>query len=139
MIQPRASKNSILVEQIGDELVILDQQRMKAHRLNRTAAIVWRNCDGTKGVSDLAQILKSEQIEVADENLVWLTLDRLDAASLLEQRMDQVPGQIRTSRREFVRKVGMVGVLSVVLPVVTSMIVPTPAQAQTCGVTGPTG
>ena len=140
MTKPKASKHSMLVEQIGDEVVVLDQQRMQAHRLNRTAALVWRHCDGTKTISDMVSILKDQQIQVADENLVWLSLDQLNAASLLEERIDRPMEQIRTSRRTFVRKVGAVGVLAIVLPAVSSMIVPTPAQAQTCiGATGPTG
>jgi hypothetical protein len=139
MVKPKANQNNVSVEQVGDELVILDQETMRAHSLNSTAAAVWRHCDGTKTIPDLAQILRSEQIQVADEDLVWLSLDRLSAVGLLEQPIARTASQIRTSRREFVRKVGKVGAVAIALPIIISMIRPTPAQAQTGGVTGPTG
>jgi len=45
---------------------------------------------------------------------------------------------VRVSRREFVRKVGGVGALSLLLPIVTRIAAPTRAQAQSSPSTGNT-
>ena len=133
MANAKAKHQGILAEQLGDEIVVYDQQRKTAHRLNKTVALVWQNADGTRSISDLVTILKQDLNEAADENLVLLSLDRLDAVHLLEESPKISSKQTRTSRREFVRKVGAVGVLSLLLPLITTMAVPTPAEAQTGG------
>jgi hypothetical protein len=132
MLKPIARQKQLLVEQIGDDVVIFDQERKRAHRLNKTSAIVWRHCDGNRAIEDLTMVLKQELNDAADENLVLLSLSQLEAAHLLEQPVKLTSQQARTSRREFVRKIGAVGVVSLLLPVITTMMVPTPAQAQTC-------
>jgi Coenzyme PQQ synthesis protein D (PqqD). len=132
MTNPKAREEGLLIEQIGDEVVVYDQQRKRASRLNKTVGLVWRQCDGTKSVAEIVEYLKKELNEVADENLVLLSLSQLDAAHLLQESPKLTSQQTRTSRREFVRKVGAVGVMSVLLPLITTMAVPTPAQAQSC-------
>jgi len=131
-MKPKARKEDILFDQVADELVVFDRQRQRAHRLNRTSALVWQNCDGTKTVAELAKILQKELNEVADENLVLLSLNQLDTAHLLEEPAKISTQEARSSRREFLGKVGSVGVVSLLLPLITSMAVPTPAQAATC-------
>src|SRR6187397_647107 len=98
-MQPRAREEKLLVEKMADELVVFDQERNKAHRLNPTAALVWRHCDGQKSITDLVGLLRQELNEVADENLVWVTLDRLSAAHLLQEPLQRSAEQARTSRR----------------------------------------
>jgi hypothetical protein len=132
MIKPKARVKNLLTETVGDELVVYDQERKTAHRLNKTAATVWRHCDGINSVTEIVQHLQSELNEAADENLVLLSLDRLQAVHLMEESVKLTSQQTRTSRREFVRKVGTVGILSVLLPLITTLTVPTAAQAQTC-------
>ena len=138
MVKPKAREEGLLTEQIGDELVVFDQQRKRASRLNKTVALVWRECDGTKSVSEIVAHLQKELNEAADENLVLLSLAQLDSAHLMEESVKQSTQDTRTSRREFVRKVGAVGVMSMLLPLITTMVVPTPAQAQsgTCAACG---
>jgi hypothetical protein len=50
--------------------------------LNRTAAIVWRSCDGQNTIAELVELLGEEIGDLADEDLVMLTLDSLDAAGV---------------------------------------------------------
>jgi Coenzyme PQQ synthesis protein D (PqqD) len=132
MIHAKARKQGLFTEQIGNELVVYDQVKKVAHRLNPTLALVWKNCDGSNSVADIAAILKKELNEVADENLVTVSLSQLDSAHLLEESIKLSAMETRASRREFVRKVGAVGVMSLLLPLLTTMAVPTPAQAATC-------
>jgi len=137
MIKAKARKEGLFVEQIGNELVVYDQEKKRAHRLNQTSGLVWRHCDGTKTVSDIAEILKKELNEIADENLVLVSLGQLDSVHLLQEPINLSSMEIRSSRREFVHKVGTVGAITLLLPLLTTMAIPTPAQAQTCGSCAP--
>ncbi|MBP1685704.1 MAG: hypothetical protein H6Q33_1847 [Deltaproteobacteria bacterium] len=128
-MKPRAKRNGLVSEQLEDELLVFDPDRGRGHCLNRTAALVWRRADGEHTVPELAAMLREELDPVADENLVWHTLDRLNAVHLLEEPQPRSPEEMRASRREFVRKVGLVGVVSLLLPLVTSVAAPAPAQA----------
>jgi hypothetical protein len=132
MVNPKARVQGLLTEQLGDELVVYDQERKRGHRLNRTSALVWRYSDGTKTIREIAALLQQELNPAADENLVLITLSQLDAAHLLEESVKVSSQQTRSSRREFVRKVGAIGVVSLILPLITTMSVPSPAGAQTC-------
>jgi hypothetical protein len=120
------------VEPVADDLVVYDRERDRAHRLNRTAALVWRHADGERSVAELADLLRRELDPHADDDLVWVALDRLRSAHLLETPLARSAEAIRTSRRQFVRKVGLVGTLALLLPAVTTITAPTPAEAQTC-------
>jgi hypothetical protein len=129
---PKARQDQLLIEDVANELVVYDLERHRAHLLNRTAALVWRHCDGQKSVAELASLLQTELNPVADEDLVWLALDQLGAAQLLQEPMRRSPEQRRTSRRHVVRKVGMIGVLSLLLPAVSSLSAPARAEVVSC-------
>lgn len=60
--------------------------------------------------------------------MVWLALDRLERARLLRARMTAPAKGIM--RRAVIRKLGLGGALAALLPVVTTIIAPTPAMGQ---------
>ncbi|WP_165227732.1 PqqD family protein [Aquisphaera insulae] len=132
-MNPRARRDNLLLETIGDEMIIYDRQRKLAHNLNRTAALVWRSCDGLHSVPEIASLLREQVDPVADDDLVMVAIDRLGRSQLLEDHIDRTPEEARKSRREVVRKVGKVGVLTLILPAVTTLLTPTPAQAASGG------
>ena len=127
-MNPKARQDRLLLQEAGDELVVYDQDRHRAHRLNRTAALVWRHCDGKTTVTEIANLLQRELSVPADEEAVWLALDRLDRAHLLRERLTLPASAARTSRRALVRKLAMAGGLALV----TSIVAPEAAQAATC-------
>jgi hypothetical protein len=129
-MHPVARSQGIATESVGEDLIIYDLERDRAHRLNPTAAHVWRHADGQRGVAELAEVLRRDLDPAADENLVWCSLDRLAGAQLLQNTPPRPADAARASRREFVRKVGAVGALSLLLPLVTSIAAPTRAAAQ---------
>ena len=131
-MKPRAKRDGVLSEQIDDELIVYDQQSNRGHCLNRTAGLVWRHADGDRTIADLAAILRADLDPVADEDLVWHALDRLSAAHLLEEPPRRPVDEMRASRRRFIAKVGLVGVATLLLPVVTSVASPSSAQALVC-------
>jgi hypothetical protein len=128
-MSPKARRDELLIQEVGDELVVYDEQRHQAHSLNRTAALVWRLCDGQTTVEELTSLLQYKFGLQADEELVWLTLNRLERANLLLGRPTRPTEAARITRRQVVRKVGFVGSLSFLLPIVSTLIVPTPAMA----------
>src|SRR5581483_8256515 len=50
---PLARSEGLLVESIGDELLVYDEQRRVAHSLNETVTLVWRACDGSRDLAGL--------------------------------------------------------------------------------------
>ena len=125
---------------MGDETVVYDEQRNHIHRLNQTAALVWRHCDGRRTTGDLARVVQGELGSPFTEEMVWLALDRLEKEHLLQDRLvrPETAGQI--TRRQMLRKAAFVGGATLLLPVVQSMIAPTPAMAMSlgCGTRGQT-
>jgi len=126
---PRAREDRLVVQELPDEVLVYDLNRHKAHCLNRTAALVWGHCDGQTTVAEMATLLRKELKHPVDEAVVWLALDRLGRAHLLRERVTPPAGAQRLSRRELLRKLALVGGLSVLLPVVTSIVAPTASEA----------
>jgi len=125
---PRAREESLIVKTLSDEVLVYDLNADKAHCLNRTAAFVWNNCDGRKSVSEITRLLREELQAPVDENVVWLALDQLEKFQLLQERAAKPANVNGMSRRQLVRSLGLVAIS---LPLITSIVAPTPAQAAT--------
>ena len=124
-MRPRARAAGLVVRDLPGEVLVYDRDSHQAHCLNRTAAFVFRAADGQRTVADLARLLASDRGAPVDEGIVHLALEQLDAARLLEA------GPANGSRRELLKRVGLGAVI--LLPAVTSLLVPTPAEAaNTC-------
>jgi hypothetical protein len=124
-MKPRARTEGLIVRELPDELLVYDLESHQAHCLNRTAAVVFEHCDGRRSVAQIARILR-RKLDVhapADESLVWLSLERLAGARLLEER-EAAPAA--PSRRELVRRLALV---AATLPLVATVLAPTPAEA----------
>jgi hypothetical protein len=122
---PRALEDGLLVEAVGEELIVCDTRRDTAHVLNVTAAAVWRACDGERNLVALQQHCG------LDRDTIELALQQLRACGLLHepQRASSI------SRRELLRKGAIAASLGAVLPVIQSVTVPAVALAATT--TGP--
>ena len=80
---PVARRARLLVRELAEEVVVYDEERHRAHCLNRTAAIVWQNCDGRTTVSGIAgRVGERLSAHVSDE-VVWLALEQLAEFGLL--------------------------------------------------------
>lgn len=122
-MKPVARRDGLLTRELPDELLVYDRDEHRAHCLNRTAAAVFKNADGTRTVADLALLLAPEGDRAARESVVAEALARLAEAGLLEGE----PAAPRWSRREVVRRMGIGA--AILLPVVASVVAPTPAEA----------
>jgi hypothetical protein len=131
-VLPRGRTQALVIQELPDELLVYDLDRHRAHCLNKTAAAVWKHCDGCTNISGAIRLLQTELGLHVDADAILLALDQLDRARLLEERISRTPEmkQARMTRREVIRKVGLAG--AVALPLVISIIAPTAAEAGTC-------
>jgi hypothetical protein len=115
-------------------MMVYDTERHQAHSLNRTAALVWQQCDGKTSVPELAARLGELGLP-AEEAVIWLALDRLEKAQLLQEPLRQsgAPAGDGISRRAVIRKLGLAGGLAALLPLVHSLDSPAAAAAQSVG------
>jgi hypothetical protein len=128
--QPLARTEGLLTEQVDDELLVFDAEHKLACRLNASAALVWRSCDGTRSLSDLVAIVAEEFGEVADEDQVVIALDSLVKHGLIESGYEpREAAATRITRRRFMRRVGAVSLASFSVPLVSSMMIPSAAAA----------
>jgi hypothetical protein len=126
---PQARSDQLLCRDLPDGLMLYDPTRHQAHTLNRTAALVWKQCDGQTSVAALTAQLQQTLNAPVGEEVVWLALADLKKAHLLQGPLPRPAGAERYSRREAVRKLGLAGAVGVLLPVVASLTAPTAARA----------
>ncbi|HEV3086797.1 MAG TPA: PqqD family protein [Candidatus Elarobacter sp.] len=123
---PLSRTEKLLVEELDEDLVIYDEERHKAHRLNGTAAFVWRRCDGRTTVAQIAALLAAKTGDAVGDDVVLLALRQLQSASLLRANGRTAARPVGIPRRELLKTAAL---FAVVLPAVTTILVPTPAQA----------
>ena len=119
-MRPRARRSGFLLRPVGDQLVVFDQARQRLHVLSRTAAVVWRLCDGERTVAELIEAVGRELGVPADESLITLALQQLDEAQLLEVHLARAPGEDSVSRREMLHRTAAALAAGVLLPTITS-------------------
>ena len=132
-IVPLARKDDLVVQEVPDETLVYDLKSHRAHCLNRTAAMVWKHCDGRRTVAQIIRHLERALNSPVSPEMVWHALNQLEKSGLLEERLRASQGVARISRRELVRRLCISTTIAV--PLVTSIIAPTAVQAATvtCG------
>ena len=127
---PQMRKRGLIIDELTDEVLVYDLDSDQAHCLNRTAALVWRCCDGNTSATEIARRLSVALAAPFNEELVWLALGQLEKLQLLEDSIS-VPSQFtQLSRRRMIRQLGLAAAVAV--PLVTSIVAPTAVQAATC-------
>lgn len=128
-MNPKARRDELLVYEMEDELFVYTLHDDGAHGLNPVAAVVFRACDGSRSVPEIAQVLHRTFEVPQNETLALtaLTLGQLSEAGLLEPGY----GHAEPTRRELLRHLGHLASASAALmPVISSITAPTPAMAQ---------
>lgn len=118
-------REDLLAEPVGSELILYDPLRKKAHRLNHTAAFLWRNCDGEHTPAHLAELLHDQMGLPQDKDLVGLALDQLQKQGLF--KTNSITAGL--SRREAIRKFKALGIGAAMIPVVATIVAPSAAAA----------
>ncbi len=136
-LMPYARQDDLVVEELPDETLVYDMERHKARCLNRTSALVWRRCDGRTTVAEVAARLEKELRIPGDEAVVWMALDRLGKVHLLNGKATLPAERAQYSRREVLRTLRRVAGISLLLPVIESIVSPlAAAQASDCVTVG---
>lgn len=125
---PAARRSKLLVRELAEEVLVYDAETHRAHCLNRAAALVWERCDGRTNAREIATSVGERLSAPVSEEFVWLALEALAETGLLAAPAAGKPAERRVSRRVMLRRLGLAA--TVALPLVTSVVSPTPAQAQ---------
>lgn len=130
---PSAKTDSIVVQELPDELFIYNLQTNKAVCLNASTAFVWKHCDGKTDLRQLTPAFNQHFSTEIDENFIGLVLDDLLKADLIENHSIKFSDSI--SRRKALLNYALPMAM---LPIVSTLIAPTAAQAQSAACSDPT-
>src|SRR5262245_6172948 len=126
---PTARSKQLIIRRLLDETLIYDLDRDKAHCLNAPAAAIWQLCNGRRSPAEIANDLP-EPFGPVKEALVWLALEQLARNHLLEEPLNWPAAIPRITRRQALERIGLGAAITI--PIVASIIAPTPTQAATC-------
>jgi hypothetical protein len=115
----------LIIEELGEELLVYDSNADRAHSLGPEAAKVWRSCDGESTVEELGTKLG------LDPDTVGRALDELSGCDLLEVSPTLTPVAEGSTRREATVKLAKVGAAVVAAPLIVSVAAPTAQAAAT--------
>lgn len=129
---PKCYRENIVIQELETELLIYDLNINKAYCLNHTSAMVWQLSDGENSVTDISRLMSQKLKTPISEDFVWLALDRLQKADLLD-KSTKIENEFNgLTRRQIIRKVGLTSMIA--MPMIASVVAPTAvnAQSQTC-------
>ncbi len=123
---PRFRDNEIVIQELGDEILVYDLKTNKAHSLNPTAAFIWKNCNGNTSVEDLAAMVEAKLKLKCNQDLVNLALADLSKINLIRPKIAKSSS---ISRRNLLTHYGAA---AIAIPVIASLVAPTAAQVASC-------
>ena len=119
-MKPLANRDSLLLQNVGDQLVVCDPARKSLHVLSRSAALVWQHCDGHHDVAELAAVVGRELGTAVSDDVILLALQQLEEAELLKTPPLSASRPPSVTRREMVGRALAGLAAGVMMPVVTS-------------------
>jgi hypothetical protein len=125
---PLARSADLIIEELGDEILVYDTKTDQGHSLSPEAAKVWRACNGTTSAERLSVKLG------LDQDTVNRALEELSNCDLLEVRPTIVADG--STRREVTIKLAKVGAAAAAAPLILSVAAPAAYAAATvrfCG------
>lgn len=128
MQYPFARKEQIISEVVAGEYVLYDGLQKRAHRLNPALSWIWDRCDGSASVEQIATAFEREFAVENGTDAVLTGLKQLDNCELL-QRPLEIP-QLETFQLPEMTRRQIIAGGSVLMPVLVSIIAPTPAAAK---------
>ena len=117
-------QKNVISRMVGNELILYDERTHIAHCLNEVACEIWFGCEQHRSAAQVLDQVRLRWPGIGEDS-VTVAFDELIAVGLLEPTTD--PGSVLLSRRQAVRRI-MTAAAAV--PVITSMLVPTAAAAQ---------
>jgi len=126
---PKSRKDRIVVQEVNKEVLLYDLDNDRVHCLNPMTSVIWRHADGNATVQTLLELARKEVDGDADEAGVQDALERLSDAGLLVEPVKPAAGD-HQSRRDVIRRAAVAGGALAASVAITSIMAPTPAQAQ---------
>ena len=120
----KARSTRVVSEAVGEEVVVYDLDTDEAHLLSPNVAKIWRAADGSRNIDQLASVVTADGPEQA-LSIVWGGLEQLQEKRLLEGVV-LFPASAGMSRRAMLKRIG---IAAVAIPVITTIVAPTPAAA----------
>lgn len=108
----------LIVEVLGDEVIVFDRRTNKAHILDPRAAAIWRAAENGCSLDDVALLMEAKTPD-EQRTLAQIGIADLNRAGLVTSDIDAPP------RRSALKTLGRVAAL----PIVISILAPTPAAA----------
>jgi hypothetical protein len=125
---PVVRKDQLICEDVSEECVIYDSRQKRAHHLNSTLTWIWRRCDGNTSIESLAADCERQFNITNGFHVVFTGLEQLDARYLLERPLDI--NDVMAAEATAVSRRAVVTGGSVLMPLVFSILAPTPAAAK---------
>lgn len=125
---PRARTEGLVRQEVEQELVVYDTKRDETHLLNRTAALVWEECDGKHTIATLAINVAKVTNTAPNQELVRYTLALLQRKGLLAETIETGVVAFLT-RRQFLGKFALA---AGVVPIIHSLKAPNADQVASC-------
>ncbi len=124
---PFLRTENLVVKELPNEVLIYDLENNKAFCLNETARFIMDECNGTSSIDEALESLNRKMKSKIDEDMIWMVIDQFKKSNFL-QRDYVIPVQTsRLSRRKILQTAAALGIA---LPIVTSLIAPISAHAQ---------
>ena len=94
MNRPVAKVDENIWRKIGDDIVVIKDDEVSVHVLNKTAAFIWELCDATRGVDEITTSV-CERFEVSPEQArvdVEETLEGLEKIGIIDYNGEPAGG-----------------------------------------------
>jgi len=75
--------DSVIWRHIEDDIVMISEDGLATHVLNKTAAFIWELCDGKNGIDDIVASLR-ERFDVSEEEAITDVREIIDKLLRLE-------------------------------------------------------
>ena len=129
MHKPSRREGDVIAEEVSGDCVIYDVATKRAHHLNSTLSWIWKHCDGSRSINDLAAAMQQELGHDRVGDMVSSGLKQLADANLLEPGSVD-PHLIVAADTSDVSRRAVIAGASIVAPMITSILAPTPAAAK---------
>lgn len=80
-------KEEVIWRRIGDTIVVIKEDGLSSHTLNKTASFIWELCDGNLEINQIAEKLQ-ERFDVSFKNAqndVYNTIEELTMAGIVRK------------------------------------------------------
>jgi hypothetical protein len=126
---PRVRHSNLWAEELNEQYVIYDTHNQTVHGLNRTMSWLWSHCDGSRTLDDLIAAMQRDTGDDNAHSLITVGLKQLAEANLLEPESVDL-NAVMAEPSTVGRRAAVAAGLSIAVPMMTSIIAPTPASAK---------